>query len=102
MSEQTKNVYLSLSPKETQEYEVVLDVVRTVVKQHPELGTTYVLNALVATGSEEMADRIEAWSGIVCELDSRDRAATCHGNGPRPDRIIRLQSMEEIVDMPTQ
>lgn len=95
---QASGAFIHLDPDEEQAYQQVLDLVRKVKKLNPELGETFVLNALVATGGEDLAQQIENWSGTVSDFDSRDRAAFCHGNGPRPDRIVRLKSMEEIIN----
>ena len=97
MSPHENGSLFSLTPEDTREYENVLDAVRGIIKKNPELGVDYILNALVATGPEELADRIEGWAGNVCAIDSRERAAFCHGNSPRPDRIVPVPTMDEIV-----
>jgi superfamily II DNA/RNA helicase len=94
---QTTGIYANLAPEEEHEYEHVISLVRSIKERNPELGEAFILNALVTTGSEDLADQIENWSGTICEFDGRDRPAVCHGNGPRPDRIVRLKSMAEII-----
>lgn len=94
---QTSGVFAVLAPEEEQEYERVIGIVRSIKERNPELGEAFILNALVTTGSEDLADQIEDWSGTICQFEARDRPAFCHGNGPRPDRIVRLKSMEEII-----
>lgn len=91
--------FVLLDPKEEESYQQIIDVVRSIKKRNPELGETFILNALVATGNENLADQIENWADTVCEFEPRDRPAFCHGNGPRPDKIVRLKSMEEIIDL---
>ncbi|HEX7484172.1 MAG TPA: hypothetical protein VF281_03400 [Candidatus Saccharimonadales bacterium] len=99
-SSQTHGAFVLLDPDEEQQYQQVIDMVRSIKKRNPELGETFILNALVTTGAEDLADQIEDWSGTVCDFEPRDRPAFCHGNGPRPDKIVRLRPMEEIISMP--
>jgi hypothetical protein len=98
-SSQASGDFVLLDPKEEESYQQVIDVVRSIKKRNPELGETFILNALVATGHEDLADQIESWADTVCEFEPRDRPAFCHGNGPRPDKIVRLKSMEEIINL---
>lgn len=99
MSNQAGETFVYLDPNEEQAYQEVLDFIRTTAHKHPELAMAFFLNGLVFTGPEETADQIENWAGTVCEFESRDRPAFCHGNGPRPDRIVRAKSMMEIVSL---
>lgn len=97
MSPQQNGSLFTLDPDETQEYENVLEAVRGTLKKNPEFGVDYILNALVATGPEELADRIEAWAQNVCSIEPRERAAYCHGNGPVPNRIVPVPTSDELI-----
>lgn len=97
MSDNTGEYFVNLEPSQQAKFESIVSYVRTIAATDP-LVVDYFLNALVATGPEEVADQIEAWAGKVCELDSRERTAFCHGNSPNAERIIRVPSMTEIVD----
>ena len=98
---QSKARFILLDPEQEEAYRQVLGVVRSIKNNNPEHGEAFILNALVATGSEDFADQMENWIGNICEEDSRERSALVHGNGPRPDRIIPLNSMEEILGLPS-
>ena len=89
--------FVHLDPDEEQSYQQVIDLIRDIKRCNPELGEAFILNALVATGDQDLSQQMEDWSGAVSDIDARERSAFCHGNGPRPDRIVRLRPMEEIA-----
>lgn len=97
---QNSGEFIFLDPNQEERYQQVLDAVRTIKKHNPELGEAFILNALIATGGENLANQIEDWIEDICDIDSRERPAFCHGHGPRPDKIVRLKSMDEIAGLP--
>lgn len=98
MSKNTALDFVSLSPSQQARFANIVSYVRTNVATDP-LALDYFLNALVATGPEDTADRIETWSGAICdEVDARERTALCHGNNPHADRIVRVPSHIGIID----
>lgn len=95
MSELTGS-FTHLNHDEQAIYAGVVATVRNIVASCPQLGAEMILNALVATGSEDLTDQIQVWADTVHEIEPRERAAYCHGNGPHADRIISLPRQEEL------
>lgn len=99
MSDNIGEYFHHLSPSQQARFESIVSYVRNNMATGDPHILDYFLNALVATGPEDTADRIEAWAGKVCDgIEMRDRPAFCHSNSPHADRIVRVPSFLEITE----